>query len=100
MDSFWGQVIIDISGKEIIVPTYDFICNFKEGLAAVGIKKKVAEDIFVIRCGFIDKNNKVVVPLIYDEVKDFREGLSSVKMADRWGYVLTDGTVTGWSIDK
>ena len=91
---------IDITGKEIVVPIYDTIRNFKEGMIAVGIKKQVAEDICVIRWGLIDKNKKVVVPLIYDEVTDFSEGLAVVKLDDSWGYVQIDGTVKEWSINK
>lgn len=61
---------------------YQFINNFKEGLAQVKLNGKL---------GFVDKSGREVVPCRYDDINDFSEGLASVELNDKWGFVDKSG---------
>lgn len=56
-----------------IEPTYDWVSEFHEGLAAVGLNDKF---------GYIDKQNKIVIPLAYSRVEDFYNGQAIVYNQD------------------
>lgn len=62
----------------IIVPQYDEVRGYSDGLAAVKQKEG---------WGFIDINGKLVVPFIYKDVRDFHEGRAAVKTEKGWGYI-------------
>ena len=83
----WG--LIDEKGIWKILPIYEAIGNFHEGMAAVCQGRQ---------WGFIDKTGKVVVPFLYDSTGAFSEGLAWVHT--NWnrkddsicgGYVDTSG---------
>jgi WG containing repeat len=63
----WGY--IEKSGKFVIPPTFSYVLDFSEGMAAVESSGKV---------GFVDLNGTVVVEPTYDYVTSFREGLALV----------------------
>lgn len=62
----------------IIVPQYDEVRGYSDGLAAV--KQKGG-------WGFIDINGNIVVPFTYKDVRDFHEGKAAVKTEKGWGYI-------------
>ncbi|MBW7952485.1 MAG: WG repeat-containing protein, partial [Chitinophagaceae bacterium] len=55
---------IDVTGKEIIKPTYHYAWSFHEGLAAIEMKNEKNENVW----GFINTNGKIVLPLIYSSI--------------------------------
>ena len=58
----WG--FVDKNGNIVINPTFDYVYNFSEGIAAVKIGDKY---------GFIDTAGVLIVPCEYDEVKSHFE---------------------------
>ena len=76
----------DESGKQLTPPKYDYISDFKCGLAEVEANDKK---------GFIDrKGNEVVTPK-YDQIMDFDKdmGVASMKENDKWGLIDSFGKV-------
>lgn len=64
------QYILCRGGEETVLP-YDYVSNFKNGFACVGLD---------CRYGFIDETGKEVVPLKYDYATEFEEnGLAIVR---------------------
>lgn len=70
--------VIDRKGQTIVMPTYEIIYNYQEGLAAA--EKMVAAN--KRRYGFIDKTGKAILPFIYKNVSSFSEGLAKVTTED------------------
>lgn len=68
----WGY--IDITGNMVIEPQFDYVRDFKEGLACVCI------DFNLKKYGFIDKTGTIVIEPQFDSEADFREGFASVKI--------------------
>ncbi|MBP6981486.1 WG repeat-containing protein [Candidatus Gracilibacteria bacterium] len=53
-----GSIVVDINGNTIIGSgKYGYIGNFQDGLAPVGIEKKI---------GFVNKNGELIIPAIYN----------------------------------
>jgi hypothetical protein len=80
---------VDVEGRVVIEPKFNFTRKFVEGLAAVQINDK---------WGFIDKSGLIVINPRFDEVSDFSEGLAAVgninKNSDRiekYGYINAKG---------
>lgn len=73
---------IDINGKEVITPKYEFAESFSEGLAIVQINDKY---------GFIDKTGKEVIPIKYDYASSFKEGLCVARIGDKVGFIDKTG---------
>jgi len=84
---------IDVNGKFIIMPEYDNVGYFKEGL--VRVEKNDIADVRKIGklVGFLNESGKVVIPLIYGlGSSDFSEGLSSVTNKNgKHGYIDKKG---------
>lgn len=78
----WG--ILDLSGQEILKPTYDDIEAFSEGLAPVKLNGKY---------GFIDTKGKLVIKPQYEAVGPFREGLAFAKKNGKFGFIDKNGAV-------
>ena len=78
--------VVDKLGKVVIPFEYDYICDFKEGLAGVIKDGKL---------GFVDNSNKVIIPFNYNlesyEIGEhnfgFSEGLAAVEKDGRYGYI-------------
>ena len=68
---------------DVVIPfKYDWVSDFREGLAVVELNGKL---------GYINKSGKEIVPPKYDEAKFFHEGLAPVKLNGKWGYINKSG---------
>ncbi len=77
----WG--VIDVMGREIVVPKYDTIGkdrspSYSNGMVEVKLKNK---------WGFIDVQGREVIPIKYEDARFFQEGLAPVKLNNRWGFI-------------
>jgi len=82
--------IIDINGKIIIKPDYDFVAKLSEGLFRVVKKNESGEWM----SGFMNESGKLVLPLIYRTNHVFSEGLCAVDNSnERTGYIDKFGKV-------
>lgn len=70
------------TGDVLVLPKYNWVWPFKEGLARVNLAAKY---------GFVDKFGREVVPLKYTSASDFSEGMAVVSVNDKAGYVDTSG---------
>jgi len=95
---------------------YDYVDEFKDGLAKVklnnkyGFINKTGKEITPIKYnyahdfsdglaqvkldskyGYIDKTGKEVIPIKYDDVRDFYDGLAKVKLNNKWGLIDKTG---------
>lgn len=77
----WG--FINQSGTVIIEPTYDFVKNFSDGLAAVRVQSQ---------WGYIDVNGEIVIPLTLNTANNFSEDLASIEDAEGWAIIDKDGS--------
>jgi len=68
----------------IIQPIYDYIGDFREGLAVISIEG---------RSGFINTKGDVVIPLSFNGASDFHEGMAVVEVDGKWGFIDTSGKV-------
>ncbi|HWE35696.1 MAG TPA: WG repeat-containing protein [Isosphaeraceae bacterium] len=78
----WGY--IDTTGRFIVAPRFDSAWDFSEGLACVGMEKKV---------GFIDRAGRVVIRPRFEGAQEFSEGLAAVQQGGRWSFIDTKGQV-------
>jgi len=70
--------IVNKTGKVICPAKYETVGNFKEGMAAVKINKKV---------GFINTKGKEVIPPKYEAVAYLENGTSFAKIEGKWGLI-------------
>ncbi|MCX7735573.1 MAG: WG repeat-containing protein [Candidatus Kapabacteria bacterium] len=80
---------LDLSGKVILEPDFDYAYDFVNGIAMVfnfTDKTKTSK-----KFGFIDKKGKVVVPCNLNDASQFSEGLAYVSNDDYKGYIDTAG---------
>jgi hypothetical protein len=73
---------IDLTGRIVIAPTFDFAWQFSEGLASAW-QNGLA--------GFIDRTGRFVISPRFEYARAFHEGLSEVQQGGLWGFVKTDG---------
>lgn len=74
-------------GKVVILPKYDQVGNFSDGLAIVFDAQKQ-------KVGFIDKTGKLVIPFQYDPVGDeFYKGVVAVAKNDKVGLIDKKGNI-------
>lgn len=76
----WG--FIDDSGRVTIPASYEWVEDFHNGAAAVGLHEK---------SGFINKRGDVIVPIVYDDVMPFNQGIAVVSRNEKYGLVSTHG---------
>ena len=81
-------VLVDMKGKVLIPPIYNYI----------SIDKKGSTDLIIVigsneKCGWININNKVVVPLKYDNSCHYINGYAAVAINDKWGVINKTGQV-------
>ena len=74
---------IDLSGRIVIAPTFDFAWQFSEGRASAWLNG---------RAGFIDTTGTFVIPPKFEYARAFHEGLAEVELDRKWGFVGTDGS--------
>lgn len=89
----------DVSGRPVIIPTFDFARPFSEGLAAFcEACKEIPEDEHRVikggKWGFIDRKGDATIPAKFDEAESFREGRARVKVDGQWGYIDKKGQTT------
>lgn len=87
-------------GKVIIAPKYEFVYEFREGMAAVSIGGKWKYDDYYDeftynngKWGFVNTEGKEIVALNYDEVSDFYEGMAVVVQKNKYGFINKQGLV-------
>jgi hypothetical protein len=78
----------------IIIPQFDYACDFSEGKAVVEIDDKY---------GYIDNKGNLLVDFCFDLAHDFSKGLGSVNVGGcfgkhgfsggKWGYVDNKGNM-------
>lgn len=73
---------IDLTGKEVVPPIYDYAYSFSEGIAAVYQNGKF---------GFIDKSGKEIVKPKYEEVGFMQNGRAAVRLNGKWGFIDATG---------
>ena len=79
----WGY--IDVSGKVVIEPRFEFADEFAEGFAVVKVDGKY---------GFIDQSGKFLVEPRYTSARPFSEGLARVQVGgDVYGFNGTWGFI-------
>jgi hypothetical protein len=93
----WGFIGTD--GAIVIVPKFDAVQAFSEGLAGVAFDTAQTRH----NCtdcdpnqhwGFIDKQGKMVIQPQYHSVRPFAEGLAAVQNdSGKWGYIDSKGEV-------
>jgi hypothetical protein len=76
---------IDLTGRMVIPPTFDFAWQFSEGRAAAWQHG---------RAGFIDRTGTFVIQPRFEYAKAFHEGLAEMQLGGLWGFVDTDGQLT------
>jgi hypothetical protein len=69
---------MDLSGRMTILPTYELVSFFHEGLALVGKDGKY---------GYINKVNELVIPFEYDSGTDFEQGRAMVEVEGKFGLI-------------
>jgi Glycosyl hydrolase-like 10/WG containing repeat len=107
---------IDLSGKSINQPQFDWADSFKEERARVKMGYKwgyidktgrlisrlqfdeaefFSEGLALVRIankyGYLDKTGKLVIPPQFEAANSFREGLATVKVGGKWGYIDPTG---------
>lgn len=115
---------MDTSGKVVVPPKYDRVCQFSEGLAAVYEINTYQEELYPgipvtmesCKIGFIDKTGNLVIPMVYESISStttvwndagtgsrrtgFSEGLISVQKGSKWGVIDKQGkTILSFQYD-
>jgi hypothetical protein len=97
----WG--LLDDRGHVVLVPQYDMVEEFSDGLAKVnlGAKDVGIGDKFGGKWGYVDSQGKRIIPVQYEFAGPFRDGLARVtdgggqKFIDHSGKVAID--VSSWA---
>jgi len=79
-DDQWG--FIDKAGRWAIYPSFQYVNEFSEGLAAARINGKY---------GFIFANGNWAIEPQYDSASIFSYGLAAVAKDNKWGYIEKTG---------
>ena len=74
--------LLDAKGSVIFEPVYDRVCVLGEGVA-----KAVKDDESILA-----NSDGILLTAHFDEVNNFSEGVARVKVADKYGYIKTDGS--------
>ncbi len=90
-EKLWG--FINQEGKVVIKPRYDFVRNFKEGVAMVERYNVTTSETSI---GFINIEDIEVIPISerYTALGNFQEGLAACTDKDgknQWGYINKSG---------
>ncbi|MCM1141182.1 MAG: WG repeat-containing protein [Muribaculum sp.] len=83
-DTYWKCGFIDNSGNWVIMPIYENVGYFYEGLA----KSK-----FNGKWGFIDRYGEWVIEAKYEDVGNFRNGIASVIYNDECHWINSTGVI-------
>lgn len=74
---------ISLEGKRVTNLDFDYISDFCEGMATVGIGGK--------GYGFINQQGQLKIPVIYEQVENFDNGKALVKREGRWLFIDKSG---------
>ena len=74
--------IVNRYERWIIPPSYNEVCGFSNGLAAV---------LNGYKWGFMDKGGRWVISAEYDDANSFSEGLAAVKKNGKYGFINVKG---------
>lgn len=74
--------LVHHSGKLLLPYDYDWIGNFKEGLAHI---------VWHSKTGYVNERGKIIIPLIYDEAWPFQHGFARVIVAKKTGMINKNG---------
>lgn len=81
----WKAGFADATGRFVILPVFDEVEAFSEGLAKVKLGDKY---------GYVNTKGERVIPATYREAKDFTEGMAAVSTdGTSWGYIDKSGKV-------
>lgn len=81
----WG--FVNTEGEIIVIPVYDSVKNFSDGLAAFLWRNK--------KWGFVDKKGKNVIYPQFDYVGSFSDGAASALKGNAWGMIDKKGNFIG-----
>lgn len=73
---------IDVTGRIVIPPTFDFAHQFSEGRAVAWANGHV---------GYIDRSGKFVIPPRFEAAQSFHEEMAAVQLGGLWGFINTEG---------
>lgn len=84
-----GELLVKNGSCDAFIPAkFDWGYDYKEGLSRVVVFSGESEDYY-----FIDLSGNVVLDCSkYSEVGDFSEGMAKVRLANKWGYINSNGT--------
>lgn len=74
--------LVHRNGELLLPYNYDWIGNFKEGLAHI---------VWHSKTGYINEQGKIIIPLIYDEAWPFQHGFARVIVAKKTGMINKNG---------
>lgn len=89
-DDKWGY--INKAGKIVIPFEYEWVDNFKDGIAIVRTAK-LLKGSYSYSCGVIDRVGKYIIPLEYDYLLRLYEGLFEASKSDKIGIIDATGKV-------
>ena len=73
--------LIDKTGKVIVIPQFDFISDFYEGMAVVGLKTEQTT-----KYGYVGTSGDIIPPQ-FDSAYQFSEGMGFVWILGKWGCI-------------
>ncbi len=80
---------VDQSGKETVIPKYDFLADYK--CTHFYFREGLAPAYYQGKWGYIDTHGNVIIPFQFDGAWHFRDGLAKVKLTDRFGWINKTG---------
>lgn len=72
----------------IIEPIFDYAEDFSCGLAKVGLKKGIWENM---KYGFINERSEIILSIDFDNAKSFEDGIGGVRHESDWDIIKTNG---------
>jgi hypothetical protein len=82
----WG--FINKTGKVVVAAKYDFVYDFSEGMAVVGI---TGEEL--PQYGYVDYTGKEIIAPKYNGANSFKEGLAAISVIDTATYLARTGFI-------
>ncbi|MFN3405785.1 MAG: WG repeat-containing protein [Cytophagaceae bacterium] len=76
--------LIDVKGKWVLEPKYEYVGKFSEGRASVFDNN---------RYGFIDAKGNIVIQNFFESVGDFHHGLAWFKVDEKYGVIDKNGKI-------
>lgn len=80
------STVANLDGCRLTSLDFDYLDNFKEGLALIGIEDQ--------GYGYINTEGKIVIPAKYDNADEFNNGKAKVKKDGKWYFIDKSGIET------